>query len=297
LVQGIRDTAFILVAHHSIADDLSLAYAIRDTLSAVSGGFLPSLPSLPAREEIFAARWGRTLTNTAEPQKRAAAQDPGIYRPLDNARPTVKGLRLAPTLTAKLRDRARREGTTVHGALSSAIAIAGRKVFADWRRIPLRVMSPINIRPLLGVGEECGVFVSAATGVLDGNAIDFWDLAREAKTAVAGGQAREGVAALQASLGEVVDKGSKVAAAAEFASVAFAHEVMLSNLGVMTFDNRFGRLRLEELWGPAVLDGMEGEHTIGVATVNGSICLTHTSYTPSQGLLEVMRDVLVNACQ
>jgi hypothetical protein len=52
LVQGIRDTAFILVAHHSIADGLSLAYAIRDTLSAVSGGFLPPLPSLPAREEI-----------------------------------------------------------------------------------------------------------------------------------------------------------------------------------------------------------------------------------------------------
>jgi hypothetical protein len=158
-------------------------------------------------------------------------------------------------------------------------------------------MSPINIRPLLGVGEDCGVFVSAATGVLDGKATDFWELAREAKLSTADGQTRESVAALVAKLGEVVGKGSEVTAAAEFASVAFAHEVMLTNLGVLAFDNRFGRLRLEELWGPAVLDGMEGEQTIGVATVNGSICLTHTSHTPLEGLLETMRSVLVKACK
>src|SRR5262249_24539230 len=32
LIQGAQDTAFMLVAHHSIADGLSLAFAIRDTL-------------------------------------------------------------------------------------------------------------------------------------------------------------------------------------------------------------------------------------------------------------------------
>jgi len=73
---------------------------------------------------------------------------------------------------------------------------------------------------------------------------------------------------------------------------------MLTNLGVLGFDKQFGPLKLEEVWGPAVLDGMVGEHTIGVATVNGSICLTHTSHTPSEGLLPTMRNVLVKeACQ
>jgi hypothetical protein len=184
----------------------------------------------------------------------------------------------------------------VHGALSAAVVVAGRQVFAAWQKIPIRVMSPINIRPILDVGESCGVFVSAATGVFDGRAMDFWELARDAKIAIAAGQTREGIAALLGKLGEVVGKGAGVAAAAEFAAAAFVHEAMLTNLGVLTFENRLP-LRVEEVWGPAVLDGMEGEQTIGVATVNGSICLTHTSHTPPEGLLDAMRSVLVTACQ
>jgi hypothetical protein len=206
----------------------------------------------------------------------------------------VKGLRLTPILTARIRNRARREGTTVHGALSAALVIAGRQRNADWQNIPIRVMSPVNIRPLLGVGENCGVFVSAATGVFDGKATDFWEVAREAKIAIAGGRTREGVTALLGGLGGIVDKGAEIAAAAEFAAAAFVHEAMLTNLGVLAFDNR-GPLKLEELWGPAVLAGLEGAHTIGVATVNGEICLTHTSHMPSEGLLEAMQNVLIKA--
>jgi hypothetical protein len=298
LIQGSRDTAFILIAHHSIADGLSLAYAIRDTVSAVCGGYLAPLPSLPSQEEMLAARAPRvTLARASTQPDSAPTGTPGTYRPLDHGRPTVKGLRLEPALTTRIRDRARQEGTTVHGALSAAVVIAGRKISADWRNIPLRVMSPISSRPLLDVGENCGVFISAATGVFERKAPSFWELAREAKTAIAAGQTRDGVAGLLSALGEVVGKGAEISTAAEFAAVAFAHEAMLTNLGMLTFDSRFGPLKLEGLFGPAVLAGMEGQQTIGVATVAGSICLTHTSHTPLAGLLEAMRQVLVDACQ
>ncbi len=103
--------------------------------------------------------------------------------------------------------------------------------------------------------------------------------------------------ALLSTIGGVVGKGAEIAAAADFAADAFAHEAMLSNLGVLTFDSRFGPLKLENMWGPAVLLGLERVHTIGITTVNGSICLTHTSHTPLEGLLEAMRSVLVDACQ
>jgi hypothetical protein len=46
------------------------------------------------------------------------------------ARPQVRGLRLTPSLTASLRDRARREATTVHGALCAALINAGRRALA-----------------------------------------------------------------------------------------------------------------------------------------------------------------------
>jgi phthiocerol/phthiodiolone dimycocerosyl transferase-like enzyme/condensation domain-containing protein len=298
LIRGSRDTAFILVAHHSIADGLSLAYAIRDTLSALSGELLEPLPWAPAQEEILGVGAQPAALADAHAQPDGApAGRPSIYRPRDDARPAVQGLRLAPALTASLRDRARQEGTTVQGALCAALTIAGRQMSADWRDSAVRIFSPIDTRRLLDVGESCGFFVSAATVALDGQAIGFWELARNAKAAIAIGQARDGVLATLSTIEEVVGKGAEVAGAADFAANGFAHEGTLTNLGVLTFDSRFGPLKLENVWGPAVLPGFEGAQTIGVATVNGSICLTHTSHTPLEGLLQAMRGVLADACK
>src|SRR5262249_56750761 len=53
LIQGAGGAAFMLVAHHSIADGLSLAYAIRDTLDALAGRFLPPLPWLPSQDDML----------------------------------------------------------------------------------------------------------------------------------------------------------------------------------------------------------------------------------------------------
>jgi hypothetical protein len=286
LIDGSRDTGLILAAHHSIADGLSLAYAIRDTLAALSGEPLEPLPLARAQEQMLGVGAGPA----------GPAGPPARFRPLDDARPSVEGLRLTPALTTILADCARQEGTTVHGALCAAVAIAGRQVSADWQDGTVRIMSPINLRPSLDAGESCGLFVSATTGAFDGRATGFWELARQAKAATALGRTRDSVVALLSAVGGVVGKGADIASVAEFAAGAFAHEAMLTNLGVLNFGSRFGALKLESLWGPAVLAGLEGAQTIGVATFDGSICLTHTSSAPAEGLLEAMRSILADAC-
>jgi Condensation domain len=53
LIQGIRNAAFMLVAHHSIADGLSLAYAIRDSLDVLAGRALKPLPWLPSQDDMM----------------------------------------------------------------------------------------------------------------------------------------------------------------------------------------------------------------------------------------------------
>ena len=53
LIQGARNAAFMLVAHHSIADGLSIAYAIRDTLDALAGRSLRPLPWLPSQDDMM----------------------------------------------------------------------------------------------------------------------------------------------------------------------------------------------------------------------------------------------------
>ena len=48
-------------------------------------------------------------------------------------------------------------------------------------------------------------------------------------------------------------------------------------------------------FGPAVVTGFEGQQTVGVSTVNGALCLLHTSHTPPEGLLEKTQSVLAQA--
>src|ERR1700704_3192981 len=74
------------------------------------------------------------------------------------------------------------------------------------------------------------------------------------------------------------------------------HEALLTSLGHLPFGGQCGHVELKALWGPCVLSGFEDEQTIGAATVDGSLCLTHTSHTPRDGLLEAMGGVLSEAC-
>jgi hypothetical protein len=71
---------------------------------------------------------------------------------------------------------------------------------------------------------------------------------------------------------------------------------MFTNLGRLPFDGNFGSLKLETLWAPCALRGIEGEQTLGAVTVNGSLHLTHTSPAPIPGLLAGMEEELRKAC-
>ena len=71
LIHATDNAAFTLVAHHAIADGMSLAYAVRDTLRALSGAVLEPLPSAPSLEEMLwadGAASGPTVADGQQPQ-------------------------------------------------------------------------------------------------------------------------------------------------------------------------------------------------------------------------------------
>ena len=74
------------------------------------------------------------------------------------------------------------------------------------------------------------------------------------------------------------------------------YELVVTNVQQFPFENRFGDLTLEGLWGPSALNGFEGEQAVGIATVNGSLHMVHTSYTPVGAFLDRAVDLLMNAC-
>jgi hypothetical protein len=92
-------------------------------------------------------------------------------------------------------------------------------------------------------------------------------------------------------------KDMDVETAAQISAVAFARDLMVSNLGQMPYESEFGNFTLEAVWGPTALQGLDGEQNVGIATTNGAIRLLHASYTLIPDLLENTELILRAACE
>jgi hypothetical protein len=288
----------ILTAHHSIADGLSLTFAIRDTLLALSCNPRDPLLVTPSVESMLDSDSSPIELASASEGNEIEETRPSVFRSQYGLMPSVCGLSLSAELTLKLRKLARQEKTTVHGALCAALVLAGRQAIGEWEDKPVRVLSPIDIRKLLGIGEHCGLFISAAPVSFkpDGETA-FWELARFAKRQLAGAQTGDGVTSAIHAIQQAVSKGLGVEAAMQLAAHGFAYEAMVSNLGNLRYETSFGEFKLKALWGPAIGGSFEGGRTMGVVTVNETLHLLHTSYAPVPFLLERIEKVLLAACE
>lgn len=299
LMHGPFESVFILTAHPSIADGLSSAYAIRDVLRALNGETLESLPPNPAQEPLVYMSEQATHDANGSRQPRVPDEGPLMtFRTIDDLLPNIEALRLSPEMTWTLIERARKERTTVHGALCSALVLAGRESSADWNHSPVRVLSPFNLRKELGIGEDFGVFAWAGSVPMSpGRLADFWDMARFSKSSLTDRQLLGRVAMELEGLEQIVNSGIDVDDAAQVSAQGFACELLLTNLGKLSVQFDSGSLRLKALWGPAVLMGFDKGQTVGVTTANDSLCLLHTSFTPIPLLLPRAAQILQLACE
>jgi NRPS condensation-like uncharacterized protein len=300
LIHKPQSAVLIMIAHHSIADGMALVFLIRDLLQVLSGEQIEAfsfsssgeelLNKLPKREEIVQAEAS---------QVGAPAAEPALYREGDGLAPRASARKLDENLTAALREQARREGTTVQGALCAALVLAGRKTSSTWRKQSVRVMSPVNARAHLRAGEACGLYLGAGAMIpfQPGDSSDFWELARFAKQKISPSQTFQSLSASLHGLEAIMTKDMDLETAAQIAAGAFARELMVSNLGQMPYESEFGRLRLEAVWGPTSLQGLEGEQNVGIATTNGAIRLLHASYSLIPDLLENAELILRAACE
>ena len=273
---------FILSSHHAVCDGFSRIFLLRDMLCALNGNALGALPLAPSREILFGAEQ-RTST------------EPGVQcfaapRPL---LPHVEGVNLTSEHTTALQRRAREEGVTIHAALSAAITIAGRAIDESWRNNPLRIMSPAEIRDILGLEDQCMVsFGGGEISIVPGASMTFWELARFAKDGLSAVKSKENISRMIDLQSRAVSSNLTIEQAFQLKRNAFNAQVMFTNLGRLPFDSIFGPLKLVNLWAPCALRGIAGEQTLGAVTVNGSLHLTHTSPVPIPGLLAGMEEEL-----
>jgi NRPS condensation-like uncharacterized protein len=293
------ESSVVIIAHHSIADGMALVFLIRNLLQVLSGGQIEALPfsssaegllsKLPKREEIVQAEASKVSVPEAKPP---------LYLEVNSLTPRVAARKLDESLTAALKERARREGTTVQGALCAALVLAGRKTSSTWRKQTVRAMSPIDVRALLGAGEACGLYLTGAMVFFQSDdSRNFWELARFAKKEISPSQTLQSFSTSVHGLEEIMTKDMDVKTAAQIAAGAFARDIMVSNLGQMPYESEFGKLKLEAVWGPTALQGLDGEQNVGIATINGAIRLLHASYSLIPELLENTESILRTACE
>jgi hypothetical protein len=288
---------FLLVVHPSIADGCSVAFVIRDLLQALSGKPVARLSVIPSLEEILGVTSNGASYPKSEGEQPWSQARPAVFVNKENRRPRIKSSSLTTELSRRLRERARQEGTTVHGALSSAVAVAFWEVVDDLSASPVWIFSAIDTRKRLGLGENCGVLVGSGMVMIEPReATSFWEIARAATARLGRAKSLEAIKAATHNTHQVMRKGIDVPTVAAVAAQRFGHDILLTNLGALEYQTDFGELQLEAVWGPAFSTRLVDAHAIGVATTNGSIRLLQTTFAAPGSLLETVEEILVTAC-
>ncbi|MBD3583562.1 condensation domain-containing protein [Flavobacterium selenitireducens] len=290
LVQKPQHTVLILVGHHAIADGTSINYLFRDILNAITGIDLPLMQPQKSNDETLGFA---EYDGVGDPSDlHLKADDNKTFAP------KIASLRLSPSLTKSIIDKSRQEKTTVHAAICAAVLIASRKMRADWTDKKIELISPICSRRALGLDDNYGLNITTHPVHFEGEQhLPFWDIARLAKAGLAGTDTAEHVQNYIGFFRDLTFKTPDLREVVEILKQAFNQEIMVTNLGRVKYDTDFGALRLNALYGPMVRSGKGKEQTVGVITSNGSLCLTNTSDTPIDGLLQAMEKLLSDACE
>lgn len=287
----------MLWAHHTIADGMAMAILIRDLVAAAAGQISAPLPMPLSQDTRFASldlsssneRVGNKSA-TSPASRKAGFQPPGCALKIDT-------FQLSQEETRELAAAARQQRTTVHAAILAAIVLAGRVESPRWKAEGVRASSPISLRKILAIEDDCVVAQTAGVIFLKpAPDVNLWDLARTAKQQIAPWEKASGIATILAFFEQstpIADESTVFSQAAERSGC----ELVLTNLGRVPFESRFGQLSIEAIWGPIVNQGYENEQIIGVTTVNEVLCLTLTTDKPIESLLKNSMALLMSACR
>ncbi|WP_035351906.1 phthiocerol/phthiodiolone dimycocerosyl transferase family protein [Edaphobacter aggregans] len=297
LIHEAERSIFIITAHHSISDGVSMAAALCELVRALSGERLGRRPMLPSPEHLLGAV-SKTSTVQDQTERAVAKGNDRTSFARSYIKPfTVESLRLDEALTSSIRRRARAEETTLHGALCAAVIRASRTTSSAWRQETIRLLSPISGRNQCEIDDTSSMCIGAAIiPVTPGQELDLWSLARRIKSEHAGPRSRSGLTLALQMISDAVSEVSDVNGALDFIEPVFAYQVAVSNVGEFLPPGKASAVRITSMWGPSNLLGFEGEQLVGAITINECLHLLHTAYSPLPHLLEGVRTTLIAMC-
>jgi hypothetical protein len=297
LIHEAERSIFVITAHHSISDGVSMAAALCDLVRALSGEKLERRRMLPSPEDSLNV--ASKASAVGDPTEKTVTQEidrtnfaQGYTEPF-----TIQSLRLDAALTSRLRKRARIEETTLHGALCSAVIHAARITTPAWRQGMIRLLSPINARKQCELDNTSSMCIGAAIlPITSGPDHDLWSLARHIKSEHAGPVSRAGLTLALQMISDAVADISDVDSALDFIEPVFAYQVAVSNIGEVLCASKESAVRITSMWGPSNLLGFDGEQLIGAVTIHECLHLLYTAYLPLPYLMKEIQTTLIAMC-
>jgi hypothetical protein len=314
LLYGRDRSTLLFASDHAALDGMSLVFLIRDLLRALSGeslGAVQAMPpshdqwlglhtserhaSVPGADADLGTGLGRSAAGASAGMSasRDALSTHGMrFAPADEA-PLLQQVWLEPSITSLLTRRARAEHTSVHGALSTAIMLAGRTLSQGWRDGTVRCTSRVDLRGQFAAGEQLGLLEMQRNSALEPwDTPPFWEFARAVKQDLDMQRtAADAAGSLCAPVLNMISARSDPDRLL-IGSRQRAPMLAMDNYGRLPIATRYGRLRLRWVT-PAAMSGAPHTQTVSVATVDGLLCMTNVSAEPMPSLLGTARRLLL----
>jgi NRPS condensation-like uncharacterized protein len=288
-----QDRSVILFAtHHSSLDGKSHLLLVQDLMAAMAGEALDEpLELQPGMGQLLGlpapAPYVKKLAG------RSVASEDGTRVELPKIR--VQHRQLGEKETVALLRRAKEENTTVHAALVTALALAGKRYSKAWELGPIRCMSPIDMRRTLMIPDAAGLLISAHSGHVPlSEGASFWDIARAVKEDMLPAQSLDGARYLLGSFSSMVAEEHGALDLYRFVRTAPSrYELMVTNYASYKVRTEYGNLKIENLFtGSAAVSDIQ---KVSVITTNGKLGMTLVARDLFPTLLEDAREILVHA--
>ncbi|CAB3764723.1 phthiocerol/phthiodiolone dimycocerosyl transferase family protein [Paraburkholderia solisilvae] len=305
ILYGRDRTTLVLGADHAALDGTSLILLIRDLLRALGAEPLGGVRAMPPSHD----GWLGLHTNEryapfAMPLRvNADNRGPALGAVLGSAsgsslasadeQPLLQQIWLEPSVTSLVARRAHDEQTTVHGALSAAVMLAGRALSKSWRDHTVRCATSIDTRAMLGASERLGLFPAQRHTELEPSYTpSFWDLARAVRQALAVRcTAAEAAGGFSSPLLEMISAGTDPDRLV-IGSRQRAPTLWIDNHGPLPIPTQYGRLRIRWVT-PVAMNGAPHTQSLSIATTDGLLCMTNVSAEPVPSLLGNARRLLL----
>jgi NRPS condensation-like uncharacterized protein len=281
LLHGSGRATLLLSLSHCIVDGRSALALFRDVLRTLTGEPLGP-PSI--ERSIDSLLVSATARAWQPPSAPVPAVQPKPTHSSPEASVHLEASSFDEQLMARLRLRAREEGSTVHGALKAALMrVLGKDSTSG------SVTSGIDVRPILSQGQEgLRPVISSCTLKLENAGLSFWDAARRIKEVFRQENRLEAIAALQTMLGELCATPEHIHE--RFTRKSEEPEILLTNLGVLSIPLSYGAgsIKLKSFWA-SMRPAFQNGHFLCCATVDGRLQMLYTAYTPLPDLFSKLQ--------